>query len=82
MVDLSIATEGVLERAGKKWFCLEIEPERDGVYSVRIEHGWKSLYKQDGSPVIAGRLPITSIEPMTYAEAKARYPGIETETVP
>jgi hypothetical protein len=91
MVDLSLGTEGVLERAGRKWWCCTVEPHPgefnpatsswSNVFKVRIESGWYSLYHQDGASV-AGRLPLTAFEPMAWVEAQAKYPGIATETVP
>lgn len=92
MVDLSLSEQGVMERAGKRWFCMEIRPypidrttPRDrrpsDKYAVRLEAGEHSVYFRDGTKV-GGGLGLTAFEPMTYEQAKALYPTIDTETVP
>jgi hypothetical protein len=56
-VDLAAGTSGILTmRSGIRWFCPIIEPNSDGSYSVRIEHGWYNEYHRDGTQIAAGTI--------------------------
>ena len=56
MTDLSLGTFGVFKCRNGETFHTFVEPNKDGTYSVRYEHGWWVDYERDGKRRGAGRI--------------------------
>lgn len=95
-VDLSSGGSGIMTVLGQRFFCMCVEPYdyegAGGVYRVRLESGWYSLYHRDGtkcfirhSEVRVDTDPGKAIEefiPMKFDDPRWREQGLATEITP